>query len=142
MHSKFEVQPQSVIGTPNYEKPLKTKQVQLGSEIQPSKIRKHLKSGLFEGRTSNGVVYKRLGYYFSVNYGPNHSKSILFCPDIKWFCTNGRHLSGFQMVGFPDLWPHSKSKPFANQSLFNHLSPDFRSHCILLIQKPDFFCRL
>ena len=36
--------------------------IQKGSEIRPFEIRKYLKSGLLEGRVSNGPVFKWLGF--------------------------------------------------------------------------------
>ena len=57
--------------------------IQWGSEIQPFKIQKYLKSRLFEGRISDGPVFKCLGF----SYCPKHSKSGSFCPDFKWFLT-------------------------------------------------------
>ena len=56
-----------------------------GPEIQPSDIRKHLKSGLFKGRISIGPVFKWSG--FSWLDSPNHLKPWRFCPDFKWFLT-------------------------------------------------------
>ena len=68
--------------------------VQWGSEIWPFKIRKHLKSGLFEDQIPNSPDFKGSGN----SYGPNHSKTLHF--EIKTF------LSGFQMV-------LDKMQPFA-----------------------------
>ena len=72
----------------NKNKQLLTIQIQWGTEIRPFEIRKHLKSGLFEGRISNGPVFKWSG--FSYGYGPNHLKTGPF--EIQTF------LFGFQMV--------------------------------------------
>ena len=36
------------------------------------------------------------------------------------FWWNGTHLSGFQMFGLRDFKPHSKSRPFSTQPLFDH----------------------
>ena len=55
--------------------------------------------------------FKGLG--FSYSYGPNQLVS-------NGFWQNGRHLLGFQMIGLPDFRSHSKSRPFANQPLFDH----------------------
>ena len=62
--------------------------LQWGSEIGPFKIRKHLKSGLFEDQISNGPFYKC--HSFSHSHGPshskpNHSKFGHFCLDFKSF---------------------------------------------------------
>ena len=38
--------------------------IQLRSEIQPFEIWKHLKSGLFGGRNSNGPVFKWSGFSY------------------------------------------------------------------------------
>ena len=50
----------------------------------------HLKSGLFEGRISNGPVFEWSGFSFGFGYSPNYSKTRPF--EIQMF------LSGFQMV--------------------------------------------
>ena len=63
---------------------------QWGSEIWPYKIRKHLKSRLFEGRISNGPVFKWSGFCNGYSYSPNYSKTGPF--KIRPF------LSGLQMV--------------------------------------------
>ena len=89
--------------------------VQWGSEIRPFEIRKHLKSGLFEGRISNGLVFKWSGF----SYQPF---------EIRKF------LSGFQMVGLPDFRSHLKSRPFATQPVLDHsksrLGQISDPHCI------------
>ena len=92
--------------------------IQWGSEIW-----KHLKSGLFEGPILNGLVLKGSGFSLGYSYGPNYSKSWHFCPDFKWFLTKWRPfvMSWFQMVALPDFRSHSKSRPFANQPLYDHL---------------------
>lgn len=90
------------------------------------KIRKHLKYGLFEGRISNGPVFKCSGFSIGYSYGRNHSKT---GPVAIW-----TFLSKFQMVfdkmaaicadfkwlGFPVFRSHSKSRPFATQPLLDH----------------------
>ena len=81
--------------------------IQWGFEIRPFAIHKHLKSDFLK------VVFKMVG--------PYHSKLECFCLDFKYFfLQNGGHLSRFQLVGLPDFWSHSKSIPFATQSLFGH----------------------
>ena len=86
--------------------------------LWPFKIRKHLKSRLFENQISNGLVFKRSG----LSYGPNHLKSEHFCPDFKWLLAKW-----WPFVRISDGWAgllnfrsHSKSEPFANQPLFDH----------------------
>ena len=49
--------------------------IQWGSEIQPFKIQKHLKSGLFEYQISNGPDLKGSGYSLTYSNGPNHLKT-------------------------------------------------------------------
>ena len=61
-----------------------------GSEIQPFEIREHLKSALFEGLISNGLVFKWSGFSYCYSYSPNHLKTGPFA--ILAF------LSVFQMV--------------------------------------------
>ena len=114
--------------------------VQWGSEIRPFKIWKHLKSRLFEGEISNGLVFK----WFWLSNGRalarpivivptirklDHSKSGHFCPDFKWFLTKWGPVVCYQTVGLPDFRSHLKSGPFATQPLFDHIqaSLDFRS---------------
>ena len=58
------------------------------SEIRPFEIPKQVKSGIFEGRISNGLVFKSSGFSFC--YSPNHLKTGQF--KIRTI------LSGFQMV--------------------------------------------
>ena len=55
--------------------------IQWGSEIRPFEIRKHLKSGLFEGLISNGPA---LAIVPTIQK-PDHSKSKRFYPDFKCF---------------------------------------------------------
>ena len=50
-------------------------QIHWGSEIRPFKIRKHLKSRLFEGQISNGQVFKWCGFRYGYRYSPNHLKT-------------------------------------------------------------------
>ena len=85
--------------------------VKWGSEILPFKIRKHLKSRLFEDGISNGPFFKASGYHFSHSFGPYHSKSGHFCPDFKQL--------GFQILD-----------PFQN---LDHLQTNF----FLTIQNSD-----
>ena len=66
-----------------------------GSEIQPFEIwpfniRKHFNSRLFEGRISNGPVFKWSGFRYGYSVDPNHSK---IGPFKVW-----TFLFGFQMV--------------------------------------------
>ena len=89
----------------------------LGLEKQTSENRgdlkyDHFKSTLFQGRISNGLVFKWSD--FTYGYGPNHLKTKSFiqisngcfdkmaaiCPDFKW-------------LGFWISDPTSKSGPFA-----------------------------
>ena len=101
--------------------------IQWGSGIQPFEIQKNLKSRLFEGWISNGLVFKWLGFSFS--YSPNHSKSRRFWPDYKWFLT--KWLPIVQISNDWSLWSHSKSRLFATQPLLDHSNsrpnPYFRS---------------
>ena len=65
-------------------------QIMRESEIRSFEIRKHLKSGLSEGRIKNGPVFKWLG--LSYCYSPNHLKTgpikiRSFCPNFKCFLT-------------------------------------------------------
>ena len=115
--------------------------IQWGSEIRPFEIRKHLKSGLFEGQISNGLVL-----------AINHSKTNVFDRFSNGFWQNGGHLSGFQIVGLPDFRSHLKSRPFATQPVLDHsksrlgrisdphCSPDFRSP-LYYIWEHIFYCK-
>ena len=66
--------------------------IQWGSEIRPFEIRKHLKSGLFEGRISNGPVFKWSGFSyqpfeirtFLSGFQMVFDKMAAICPDFKW----------------------------------------------------------
>ena len=48
--------------------------------------------------------------------------------DVFWISNNfqqyGSHLSGFQMVGLPDIRSHSKSELFVNQPFLTNLNLD------------------
>ena len=86
----------------------------------------HLKSGLFEGQISNGLVFKWSSFSYGFSYSPNHSKTGPF--EIRMF------LSGFQMVfnkmeaicpdfkwlGFCISGPIRKSRPIATQPVLDH----------------------
>ena len=94
-------------------------------------IRKHLKSGLFEGQISNGPVFKWRDFSYGLC---NHSKFRLFCPDFKWFLTKW-----LQFVGISNGWASGFQIPFkiwtnCNSTSFQpfeiQTSPDFRSHCM------------
>ena len=62
------------------------------------------------------------GSGFSYCYGPNHSKSGHFCPDMtKWW-----PFIQIQMVVLLDFRSRLKSGPFANQPLFDHWNPKSR----------------
>ena len=63
-----------------------------------------LKSWLFEGRISNGPVFKWLGLSNGYSHSPNHSKIGSF--EIRMF--------------FIDFRCHSKSRSFATQPLLDH----------------------
>ena len=81
-----------------------------GDEIRPFEIRKHLKSGLFDGRISLAMA---------IAIVPTIWKPDLldvFVQISNCFWLNGCCLSGFQME---DLGFHSKSGPFANQPLLD-----------------------
>ena len=102
----------------------KSSQIQLGSEIQPFDILKHLKSRLFKGPISNGLVFKWLGFGYDYTYRPNHLKTgpfiiLMFFDNMA---QNGAHLYGFQMSGLLDFRSHSKFGPFEIQT-----GPNFRS---------------
>ena len=81
----------------------------------------HAKSRIFEGRVSNGPVFKWLGFSYGYSYNTNPLKTGPFKMQTflsgfqkcltKWW---------FQMVGLPDFRSHSKCGPFATQPLFNH----------------------
>ena len=65
---------------------------QWGSEIWPFEIWKHLKSVLFEGRISNGPVFKWSGFGYGYSYSPNYLKTgpleiQTFLSRFKWFLT-------------------------------------------------------
>ena len=86
-------------------------QIHWGSEIQPFKVWKHLKSGHFEDKISSGPVFKGSSYTFSFSSSPYHSKTRPlqtrhFCPYFKWVLTKWRHFLGFQMVSDPIWNPH------------------------------------
>ena len=78
---------------------------------------------LFEGRISNGLVFKWLGFSYAYCLVPaigklDHLKSKQFSPDLKWFLTKQR-----PFVWISNGWAsgsHSLSGPFATQPLFNH----------------------
>ena len=111
---------------------LNIRQRQWGSEIWPFEIRKHLKSGLFKGRFSNGQA-------LAIAIVPTIKFWTIQNPDIfVWisngFWQNGSNLSGFQMVGLPDFRSHSKSRPFATQPLFDHSKSR-------LVQISDLHCK-
>ena len=99
----------------------------------------HLKSGLFEGRISNGraiamaIAIRKL----------DHLKSRWFCPDFNWFLTKW-----WPFVWISNGWASrfqilSKSRPFATQPLFwpfeIQTSPDFRSQLKSSIQMMDMY---
>ena len=84
-----------------------------------------LKSGLLEERIS--MVRFSKGRATALDIAlvptiqkPTHSKSGHFCLDFKWFPTKWQPLCRFQMVRLLDFRSCSKSRPFANQSLFDH----------------------
>ena len=102
----------------------------------------HLKSGLFEGRISNGPVFEWSGFSFGFGYSPNYSKTRPF--EIQMF------LSGFQMVsGYSPNY--SKTRPFKIQMFLSGfqmvsekmaaICPDFKwlgSRISDPIQNPDY----
>ena len=79
--------------------------IQWGSEIRPFEIRRHLKSGLFEGQISNGRAL-----VMAIAIVPTIQNPDVFVRISNIFWQNGGHLSGFQMVGVPDFRCHSKSR--------------------------------
>ena len=99
--------------------------VQWGSEIRPFKI---LEIQTFEGRISNGSVFKWSGFNYGYRHSPNHSKTERF----KMF------LSGFQMV-FDKMvatYPDFKLLGFRISDhiyYLDHLQPNLFS----TIQNPD-----
>ena len=95
-------------------------------------------SGLFEYHISNSAGFNALGYNYFNSYGTNHLKTgpykiQTFLSRFQmcfFFLQNSSHLSGFQMVGLLYFRSHLKSRPYANQTLFNHLkSRLFRISC-------------
>ena len=77
------------------------------------KIWKHLKSGLFEDRISNGLIFKGLIAMVSAIRKPDHSKSGCFFDKMLAICLEFKWL-GFW---FSDLI----SGPIANKPILNHL---------------------
>ena len=90
---------------------------QYSGDLKPD----HFESILFEGRISNGLVFKCRALAMAIVPSIqklDHSKT--FLSRFNFFLQNGRHLSGFQMVELSDFRSHSKSGPYANQPLFDH----------------------
>ena len=85
--------------------------VQCGSEIRPFEIRNDLKSTFWRSDFKWSV-------FSHLKTGPfkiRTKKSGFQMVKTRW------RLVGFQMVGLPDFRSHSKSGPFTNQPLFDHL---------------------
>ena len=98
-----------------------------GLQIRPFKIWKDSKYELFEGQISN-VRYSNVWSLAMVIakvptiWKPGHLTSGHFFDRISnGFWHTGGHLSGNQIDGHSDYRSHSKSGPFAAQSLFSHL---------------------
>ena len=106
-------------------------QIQWGSEIRPCEIRKHLKSGLFEGRISNGPVFKWSGFSyqpfeirvdqpFGYQTSSKETKMAFICPVFIWL----------SCLVFK--W-HLTTRQFGIQPLFDHLNTEqvwySDSHC-------------
>ena len=116
------------------------------AEIQQFEIRKHFKSGLFEGRIPNGWVFKWLRFSNGYSYSPKHLKTGPF--KIQKF------LSGFQMVldkmqaifldfkwlGFQisDTIQNFATQPLCDHSKSRLSNPDFRSPLYLVFGSPLF----
>ena len=81
-------------------------------------IRKRLKSGLIEVQILYGWALAMAIALVPTIRKQDHSKSRHFCPDFKWFLTNWQP---FVQIGLLDFRSHSKSRPFATQTIFDHL---------------------
>ena len=90
--------------------------IQWGSEIQPFEIRKHLNSGLFEGRILNGPVFKWSG--FSYSYSQPFENWIFLSRFQMVFDKMAAICSDFKWLGFWISDPIQKSGPFRTQPLF------------------------
>ena len=108
--------------------------VQWGSESRPFVNRKHLKSSLFEGQTSNGRDLAIASYS-----SPKYLKTGIF--EICTFLSRFQKVfftkwSGFQKTGLPDFRSHLKFRPFATQ-------PPFLNHSkSRLVQISDPYCTI
>ena len=82
--------------------------IQWGSETWPFKIWKHLKSRLFEGRISNGQVFKcqivkARCFNYGYSYGPNHLRTRCFCHESKW--ADNSILKYMLAHALHEIWP-------------------------------------
>ena len=79
-------------------------------------MRKHLKSGLFDDRISNGLVLK--GSSYSLSLGPNHPKTGPF--EMHTFLFKFQMVFAMMAAISMDFRYYSEFGPLANQPLFDH----------------------